>query len=541
MVNTISKSELKAILSHEFGHFSQKSMKVGSYVYHVNQIIFNLLNDNEKYDRIIQKWANVSSYFWIFVFISVKIIEGIKWVLRLMFGVVNKSYLGLSREMEFHADEVAATVTGYEPLKYSLLRMSLADHSYNSILSFYENKINENIKSENIFIEQIFAMNYLAKENNIEIQNNLPQVSEHELSKFNKSKLVINDQWASHPSVEDRIDMLEKTGLLAKNIDNELANSLFCDIEGTQRELTEKLFQGVIYQGAVIKISFESFKLEFKKEFLETTFSKVYNGYYDNKNPLIFDLQEVRDEVDTIKLADLFSEENLDMVYSAIALQNDIETVSQISDKTIKLKTFDYDGLKYKQKDSKALLKQLEIELGRLNEQIKFNDLKIFQFFNSYEKERKPNTNLQGLYKQFFDYDKEFDSKFQLYVKLSNGLDFINLTTPVDQIRWNFSDIEDTEKKLKKEILKLMGDSNFQPEINKAIRDNFELYLSKDWKYFGGDTYKENNLEILFAAMNDYAHLLNRGYFLLKKNLLDYQITLINPQIPSEMISSSDG
>ena len=117
----------------------------------------------------------------------------------------------------------------------------------------------------------------------------------------------------------------------------------------------------------------------------------------------------------------------------------------------------------------------------------------------------------------------------------------INLTTPVDQIRWNFSDIEDTEKKLKKEILKLMGDSNFQPEINKAIRDNFELYLSKDWKYFGGDTYKENNLEILFAAMNDYAHLLNRGYFLLKKNLLDYQITLINPQIPSEMISSSDG
>lgn len=53
-------------------------------------------------------------------------------------------------------------------------------------------------------------MNYLAKENNIEIQNNLPQVSEHELSKFNKSKLVINDQWASHPSVEDRIDMLEK-------------------------------------------------------------------------------------------------------------------------------------------------------------------------------------------------------------------------------------------------------------------------------------------------------------------------------------------
>ncbi|GAB3009752.1 hypothetical protein GCM10027284_30290 [Cyclobacterium sediminis] len=540
LVNTVSKSELKAILSHEFGHFSQKSMKVGSYVYNVNQIIFNLLNDNEKYDRIIQKWADVSGYFWIFVFISVKIIEGIKWVLRQMYGVVNKSYLGLSREMEFHADEVAATVTGYEPLKYSLLRMSLADHSYNSILSFYDNKISENIKSENIFIDQTFAMHFLAKENDIKIQNNLPQVSEHELSKFNKSKLVIKDQWASHPSVEDRIDMLEKTGLLAKNMDNELANSLFCDIEGTQRELTDKLFQGIVYQGAVIKIPFESFKAEFRKEFLENTFPKVYNGYYDNKNPLIFDPQEVGEEVETIKLADLFSKENVDMVYSAISLQNDIETVSQVSDKTFKLKSFDYDGVKYKQKDSKPLLKQLEIELGLLKEQIKINDLRIFQFFNSYEIEKIPNTTLESLYKQFFDYEKEFDSKFQFYIKLSNDLDFINFTTPNDQIRWNFSDIENTEKKLKNEIRELLEDSKFQPKINKVIKENFELYLSKDWKYFSGDTYKENNLEILFTAMNDYAYLLNRGYFLIKKKLLNYQITLINPHINSEMISSND-
>jgi Zn-dependent protease with chaperone function len=56
--------------------------------------------------------------------------------------------LALSREMEFHADEVAANVTGYLPLKESLLRMDLASHSYNSVISFYENKVNENIKSE---------------------------------------------------------------------------------------------------------------------------------------------------------------------------------------------------------------------------------------------------------------------------------------------------------------------------------------------------------------------------------------------------------
>jgi len=43
LVNSVTIDEFKAILAHEFGHFSQRSMKVGSYVYHVNQVLHNLL------------------------------------------------------------------------------------------------------------------------------------------------------------------------------------------------------------------------------------------------------------------------------------------------------------------------------------------------------------------------------------------------------------------------------------------------------------------------------------------------------------------
>ena len=71
-----------------------------------------------------------------------------------MYDFININYLALSREMEFHADEVAANVAGFLPLKESLLRMDLADHSYNSVINFYENKLSENIKSENIYKEQ---------------------------------------------------------------------------------------------------------------------------------------------------------------------------------------------------------------------------------------------------------------------------------------------------------------------------------------------------------------------------------------------------
>ena len=59
LVNTITEQEFKAILAHEFGHFSQKSMKVGSYVYNVNQVIFNMLYDNDSYDENLGKYQRL--------------------------------------------------------------------------------------------------------------------------------------------------------------------------------------------------------------------------------------------------------------------------------------------------------------------------------------------------------------------------------------------------------------------------------------------------------------------------------------------------
>ncbi|MGJ3233493.1 M48 family metalloprotease [Marivirga sp.] len=533
LVNTVSKSELKAVLSHEFGHFSQKTMKVGSYVYNVNQVIFNLLHDNESYDRLIQRWANLSGYFSIFVVIAVKIIEAFQWVLKEMYGVVNKSYMGLSREMEFHADKIAASVTGYEPLKSSLLRMSLADQSFNNVLSFYDKKITDNQKSQNLYKEHLFVMNFVGEESNIKVRNNLPEVSIEELNKFNKSKLVIKDQWASHPSTEDRIEMLEKTGFSSANIDHTPANLLFINPEKTQEDLTKKIFKEIQFQGESSTIPFELFKKEYKKEILDNSFAKVYNGYYDNKNPLAFEPNNIEMDLDDIILENLFSDNNVDLAYTAIGLQNDIETLKQISLKVIDIKTFDYDGKKYKRKDCKGLIQKLELELKELNEEIKQNDIRIFQFFSKKEKLNSNTPVLESFYKEFFDYDKEFDSRYETYIKLTNELQFVNFTTPFEQIRANFRRIKPIEEELKNGIKEMLADSKYQSEITKEVKENFDLYLSENWMYFGNEQYYDNNLEILFTALNNYAFLLSRGYFLMKKKLLNYQVELIKTTYPT--------
>jgi len=523
LVNAITREELKAILSHEFGHFSQRTMKVGSYVYNVNQVIFNLLFDNEAYDNLVQKWASGSDYFLIFVNLAVKINQAIQWVLRKMYEVVNKSYMGLSREMEFHADEIAASVTGYEPLKSSLLRMSLVDNSYSNVLNFYSSRISENIKSENLFKNQTAVIKFLADINKLPVKNSLPDITLEEQSKFDKSKLVIKDQWASHPTIKERIERLEKTNFLSQKITDTHANNVFRNIEETQKRITSKLFESVSYEGETKLISFEDFKNEFKNEILSNSFSTIYNGYYDNKNPISFDLSQGQTTMNINTVQELFSDENVDLVYSAIALKNDLETITNISNKSLSIKTFDYDGIRYKRKQAKELIEKLKLELEATNEQIKKHDSNIYSFFRRLEQEQNKPNELERIYSEFFAFDIAFDAKYDLYLNLLRDLQFVSVTTPIEQISDNLSKIKQTEKNLKKEIEFILSDKLYESEITVEIKENLNLYTSKTWWYFDGTKYDNENLNLFYTALHNYAYLLSKGYLKMKKNLLTYQ------------------
>ena len=162
-----------------------------------------------------------------------------------------------------------------------------------------------------------------------------------------------------------------------------------------------------------------------------------------------------------------------------------------------------------------------------LNEKIKTNDIEIFKYFISQEEKAYLNSSLENLYTNFFNYDKEFDVKYDVYIRLSNELHFVNYTTPFEQIRANFINVETLEESLKKGIFEILKSQDYHTEITKEMKSNFELYLSKKWQYFENEKYINNNLEMLFSAMNNYAFLLSRGYFLIKQKLLNYQAELI--------------
>lgn len=527
LVNTITKQELKAILAHEFGHFSQKSMKVGSYVYYVNQIIFNMLYENDSFDQTIQKWGNSNNYFSIFLVISIKIIEGIQWILKKMYGLININYLALSREMEFHADEVAANVAGITPLQESLLRMDLVDTAYNAILRFYGEKISQNVKSMNIYKEQMFVLEFLAKDSQLEFKFGLPVVSELDISKFNKSKLNIENQWASHPSTQDRNAKLEKHNIHKEKTDNQMANTVFIDIDKVQERLTAQLFSSIENSETFSLMTLDEFKVDYQKQFENNTFNSIYNGYYDNKNPNYFDINAI-EKPDVISIFEsLFSKEKIDMVYDFIALENDKAVIESIANKQLEIKTFDYDGHKFKSKEAFKLIPSIEKEISDFKNKITENDISIFLFFNNLAKKDYKDGALISHYKAFFYYDKEYDRRVAYYNDIINAANFFSVVTPLDEIKSNLKKVYSLEKEIKKEIEIIIANELFKNELTTDIRESFEMYLKEEWIYFSNSKYIDEELNIFFKAINNYIFIISRGYFLLKKELLDFQFELL--------------
>ncbi|EGK01946.1 M48 family metalloprotease [Dysgonomonas gadei] len=529
LVNTVTEQELKAILAHEFGHFSQRSMSVGSYVYNVNEVIFNMLYDNESFDKMIQSWANISGYFSIFVIIAVKIIQGIQWVLRKMYGFVNVRYMALSREMEFHADQVAANIAGSLPLEESLLRMTLAQYSYNLVLDSYGNKIENNIKSQNIYKEQFAVMNFLAEKSKISFKNNLPMVSIIDLNKYNKSKLNIEDQWASHPGTEERVTALKRLNIQKEKNSNNPASDLFPNIDDTEEKFTENIFSNVVYKDTVTIMKPEEFINEFTDGFNKNAFPEEYNGYYDSKNPLPFDIEsftnmeeELMESVDTI-----FSKDKIDNIYGYIALENDKDILNAIRRKEIVIKTFDYDGQRYKSKDCTTVLDRIEEEMAILKSKIENNDINIYKFFYNQAYKTGKEHELKGIYIHYFEQDKECDKGKALYKKFEDLTYFMRVATPYEQIKNNFKLISHLEPELKYGIKLLLENPKLSAEMSKPTRDNFERYLSHDWIYFSNDTYEEDNLQILLSSINDFIQQTMRCNFLSKFDLLRYQIELL--------------
>jgi len=494
LVNAVNVSELKAVIAHEFGHFSQRSMKLGSWLYQVNKVIHDMLYNNKGYAEFINGIASIHGILAFFAQITVKVVQAIQWVLRQMFKLVNKSYLGLSREMEFHADLVAASVCGSNNIVNSLRRLEFADACFTTTLDFCNTAWKEKKVVDDFYTDYSFVMKRIADINHLAFEHGLPVMKDEKQTI--SSRINYKNQWASHPTLSERKENLDQYDLTAA-VDEAPAWNLFVNQEQLKNSLTKHLYKSIPepeVKGILCPSEFEQLVDEQFKKF---SFPKVFGEFYDNRQIDVFDPTEVANEAFVIRsFEEVLPKENLQLPKRLAMLQNDIATIKAISKKEIDVNSFDFDGEKHSRKDAVTVLAQLEGELENGQKELIALDKTLFRYFYAIAPLSQAEA-LKESYVQYFNERKEADHYLQKVNEIMEAIAPLykgNLT--IDQVQTIVADLKGIHDAVLKNLFrKWLGKNVLQDQP--ALKERVDKFIASKYEYFSGTSFFDNELNEL--------------------------------------------
>lgn len=411
LVNSVNISEFKAIMAHEFGHFSQRSMKLGSYVYTVNQIIYNLVYTRDRWDRALDSWANTGESGWgfatifaLFSMLTRFLVNIVRSVLDKLYKFINKRYMGLSREMEYNADLMAVSAAGNEASISALRRVDVGAMAYNRTLNYLNSALGENKLTENIYSLQRSFIEKICHENSLEVRHGLPIVNDEFLNNFvPTSRVVYRNQWASHPDQDEREANI-KTVNLSAQVSTDSPWLLFDNTEALQKKMTSRLYVDVVEKEKSYSVlSDEEVLQDVDEHNAQYQLPEKYGNFYSNRTLFEINTDTVIKEYNDKEIAfeEIYNEENTRKINQYFNNINDLATLEQIRDGHIETESFDFDGEKYEQGLAGNIAQKLSKEIETQKQWFEGVEKKAFAY--NYKLAQKENKEAE-LLKKYDDY-----------------------------------------------------------------------------------------------------------------------------------------
>ncbi|MFZ4428300.1 MAG: M48 family metalloprotease [Saprospiraceae bacterium] len=519
LVNALTKEEFRCVLAHEFGHFSQKTLRLYLYAYRFERITHNLLYNNESYEENVRDFANISQVFNLFSTIALGIVKFMQETLKVQFLAMKKAAMGLSREMEFDADAIAVQVAGVEASQSALLRLDFANFAYQSVSGFYQQLAAKQQKGKNLFSDYLFAMRLMETELGLK-DTRVPRAK----GTRSQQRLYVEDLWSSHPTTEERIEQMEKRGNKASSTENTPASTVFVNLLRYEEKITDKLF----WNNASAPLTAEESQAAYREYFYSLRHPEIYKNYYYYRNPEPFDLNAPFEPTGDWTLEGLFSDRQVQIAGQASIVHQEIGRLEAISNGVEEIKTFYFDGAECTPKDCNRLMAELGRELEVLEGLLGYNDQQIFHFFKKLEEAANRPPRLEDLYTKLFD----FDQKSLRFAHICEKFSITAEDAPMEEAMANFEAITNAEGQFKadiREILDLMAD--IAPQWPKLVKV-MDKYLSADYTYLNENGYIVENVRLLENVLSLYPSLLLEWRTYLKRKLIQYQAELVNDQSP---------
>lgn len=213
-----STNEIRACLAHEFGHFSQDSMRLGTMVYVLNTFIRNIVQANNEWDRMVMRliyFPWIAHLYGIILSLAVKILGWtlygityiLHWAMKFVAAKVEVDFNRLRRKQEFNADEVAASIVGKEPVISLLCKLNDVERRYAWFLTFLVH-----LREKGYYVSD-FWKTFEQFNEHVTQKTGRPFSYNHyndkRLSPHPFMKIDVDYLYQSHPSEEQRITRIE--------------------------------------------------------------------------------------------------------------------------------------------------------------------------------------------------------------------------------------------------------------------------------------------------------------------------------------------
>lgn len=281
LVNTLNLTEFKAVLAHELGHFSQRSMKLGTYVYVANQILANVVYGRDWFDEMLTHAEHP-----VFRITPVVLLfRGVLWCVRTsltgLYRILNFWHAELSRAMEFNADLLAVSVSGSDAMVHALARLDSAEESLDQALYDLRAAAAQRLFSRDLFHHQTRAVAYLRELFPELHRETLP--ASPEATVFDPNDNYVPAMWASHPTNPER-ERNAKRRYCPGPLDARSAWALFRE----PQRVREQVSRSFLRAGHLLPRDAELAEPEIVQRFIDeehagTTFDQRYHGLYDER------------------------------------------------------------------------------------------------------------------------------------------------------------------------------------------------------------------------------------------------------------------
>jgi Zn-dependent protease with chaperone function len=284
LLNVINLTEFKALLAHEFGHFSQFRQKSAPYVRLAMQIVANIISGRDAIDRGLQ-WAYASEMrrlvaplYWT--------MYGLNWVLAKAFTLVLRLHFTLAREMEYHADLVAVSVAGSDAVPTLLYKSYWGQECLQQAALDLATVRDHDLHSNDIFYHQRCAAHHLRRLRDDPFHGATPPLPADRRQTVQIFRDDDGDQagmWNDHPSNYDREENAKRC-YLRSDFDERSPWILFGDSAEVRARVSRRFYREVLDVSKKTTIQDAKEVQKFiDVEYEEASFAPKFGAYYEQR------------------------------------------------------------------------------------------------------------------------------------------------------------------------------------------------------------------------------------------------------------------